>query len=238
MPKEKKRPSVPRTGVGKSDPGESGRANEGDDGASSGQGRVCGKCGQVHRRCSGHTRHGPNAGKPCGANPPRGSRLCIKHGGNRPEIRKAAKQRLLELVDPALAALHKVLTNPEAEDSTKVRAAVAILDRTGFKPGLVVEVEPGDKWSALLDGATMVDNRALGGGGAAAELANEAALQLALDARDQAWRAYDAEDAEEYASRPSFRDENTVSGVVVGRYDVPRDQPPNAPPRYASEGER
>jgi hypothetical protein len=144
----------------------------------------------------------------------------------------------MALVDPALAALHAVLTDPNTDDAVKVRAALGTLDRAGFRPGVVVEVEPGDKWAAFLDGATMVDNRALGGRGAHEELANEAALQLALDARDRSWKAYDAEDAAEYDARPMFRDENTISGVVVGRYDVPRDQPPNAPPRYAPEGER
>jgi hypothetical protein len=46
-------------------------------------------------------------------------------------------------VDPALAALHKVPTDPNTDDHNKVRAAQIVLDRTGFKPGVVVEIKPG-----------------------------------------------------------------------------------------------
>lgn len=238
-PAEQSEENAPRTPVGKSSRGNARNRADGDSGAESSQRPLCETCGQVHGRCAGHTKHGPNAGKPCGANPRAGALVCIKHGGNHPGQKKAAKQRLLELVDPALAVLHAVLTNPKTEDAVKVRASVAILDRTGFRPGLVVEVDPGDKWSKLLDAAVMRDNRSLGGGGNNPELVAAAAQQFAVDAQADAWRAFDDEEAAEYESRPSFRDENTITGEVVqSRYDVPVDRAPDDPPRYADGAPR
>jgi hypothetical protein len=90
--------------------------------------------------CSHKTKHGPNAGKPCGRPPIRGGTVCPAHGNNK-ATRDAANRRLLqELVGPALAELRTVLTAPSTSDADKIRAAVAILDRTGFGPSARVEV--------------------------------------------------------------------------------------------------
>lgn len=171
MPKKKSaaqqsQENMARTGVGKGKRPDPPPTTDGENGASRIERPVCEKCGQVHRRCRGHTKHGPNAGKPCGANPRTGQFVCIKHGGNHPAQIKSAKQRLLELVDPALAALHRVLTG-DADDAVKVRAAVAILDRTGFGPSANLNVQE-SRWDAFVaavvdvDGGNVEIDRSLG----------------------------------------------------------------------------
>lgn len=139
-PAERSKRNMTRTGVGKDTGSSPAPTTTGKNEAAPTGRPVCEKCGQVHRACRGHTKHGPNAGKPCGANPRIGQFVCIKHGGNHPAQIKSAKQRLLELVDPALATLYKVLTS-DADDSVKVRAALGILDRTGYGPGATLNVQ-------------------------------------------------------------------------------------------------
>jgi hypothetical protein len=58
-----------------------------------------------------------------------GGKVCRKHGGAAKQVREKAKQRLLDLVHPALAELSKVLKNTDASDSNKIRAINLILDR-------------------------------------------------------------------------------------------------------------
>jgi hypothetical protein len=144
-------------------------------------------------------------------------------------VKRAAKERLLELVDPALAALHKVLSDPDAEDAVKVRAALGILDRTGHRPGVVVSVEPNDRWANLLDDGAGPgqDDRSSIGGGEQGQIAavHMAVDQAAHDATADAWRAYDDEDAEPYNGPSRIRlDENVVPGEVVevARYNSGR----------------
>lgn len=81
----------------------------------------------------------------------KGGTVCTTHGGSSPVVRKAANDRLLALVEPALAALGKVLRDKHADDSVKVRAAIAILDRTGHGPSATVNVQD-NRWDALLEG--------------------------------------------------------------------------------------
>lgn len=182
------------------------------------------------RRC---TATANRTGERCRAPAIKGGKVCRVHGGAAGHVKKAAKDRLLELVDPALAALHAVLADKDTDDSVKVRAALGILDRTGFRPGVVVEVDPGDKWSQLLDEVTVIDNRQLGAADDQGQLTRQAALQLALDARTDAWREYNNEDQAAYEAGRIRPDENTVVGsFVVGPYDVPVDRGPTDPPRY------
>lgn len=228
----KKSRNTPRTAAGKGRGNGPAPTTKGESAAARAQQEVCEKCGQVHRRCRGHTKHGPNTGKPCGANPPAGQNLCIKHGGNQPAHRRRAKERLLELVDPALAALHRVLTNPNADDAVKVRAALGVLDRTGLKPGVSISVET-SKWDDLVQSVTgeVVVDRSLPPADRREALGWEDVQQLAAETNADAWREYDHEDAEEYEHGRIRPDENTVKGeVVVTRYHRPADREPSDPP--------
>ena len=198
------------------------------------------------RRCSATARR---SGEQCkqasvlGTVPP----LCKFHGGALPGVKKAAKERLLELVDPALAALHKVLSNPDADDSVKVRAALGILDRTGHGPGSKLEVEVGlTKWEqamVLASGGEIIDGKAVFpdlrgkhgvqrqeldgpddrpalGRGVGSEDTWEDAEQHAYDERERQWAEYDAEDSEPYRTRIES------SGPVV-RGEVVNNDPPD-----------
>jgi len=168
--------------------------------------------------------------------------VCRVHGAAAPQVKKAAKQRLLELVDPALAALHKVLSDENADDGVKVRAALGILDRTGFKPGVNISVEV-TKFEEVLSDIALdrslpaAEHPSLGVG--AGSTSWEDLDQAARDAQADAWREHDHEDAEAFERGRIRPDEQTVPGeVVVSRYHRPSDQGPTDPPRYVDEEAR
>ncbi len=48
---------------------------------------------------------------------------------------------MLELVNPALAELQRILTKPDTTDADRLRAITLLLDRTGYGPKSQVEVE-------------------------------------------------------------------------------------------------
>lgn len=60
-----------------------------------------------------------------------GQTVCGSHGGKSPQALAAAKMRILELIEPALAALAKTMISGES-DSARVSAAKDILDRAGL----------------------------------------------------------------------------------------------------------
>ena len=57
-------------------------------------GEPCRKCGQIHKRCTAHTKHG----KPCTRFRILGGLVCYTHGWARPLIKKAAEKRVAEAV--------------------------------------------------------------------------------------------------------------------------------------------
>ena len=90
-----------------------------------------------------------SAGTPCRRRPIRGGRRCVLHGGGSPIAREAAERRLLYGVSLALDRLLDALSehehegpcalcgcNPSSRDPNTLRAAIALLDRSGFGPGL------------------------------------------------------------------------------------------------------
>src|SRR3990167_11007781 len=94
--------------------------------SSSGKKAICGK----------RTR----AGKPCQKSPIKGGTVCRLHGGSAPQVKRAAKLRLLELVDPAIATLARIMATSENE-ALRLKAADSILDRGGRPKGAQVTVE-------------------------------------------------------------------------------------------------
>lgn len=101
----------------------------------------------------------PHTGQQCQRLPIRGGLQCVNHGGQLPTIRAAAQLRLLYIAEPAMETLHKALgTDCEMtaangvayckvhgsdcpDWATRVNAAKAILDRTGFGPKSTVTLE-------------------------------------------------------------------------------------------------
>lgn len=100
------------------------------------------------RRCTATNRHGEQ----CSRAPIVGGYVCSQHGGNAPLARRAARERLLMLVEPALEVLHRATRSEPPcphcgrsdsdRDPTAVKAAIAILDRTGHHPTLAAELPP------------------------------------------------------------------------------------------------
>lgn len=171
----------------------------------------------------------------------KGGSVCTTHGGAAPHVQRSARQRLLDLVDPAIAQLAKILNKPDVDDNVRLRAIQALLDRTGFKPGVVLEVKEHDPWMdtvyAALSNDSMEDDRSLGGGGGntPAHIAANA-KQFMVDANAAAWRDYDAEDAEDAQRGRIFPDENTVQGTV-SRPD-PSQRQDGSPIVYPGETDR
>jgi hypothetical protein len=57
--------------------------------------------------------------------------LSRNHGGSAPQVKRRAEERLAALVDPAIAALSK-LVRSKVSTTVKLNAARDILDRNGF----------------------------------------------------------------------------------------------------------
>lgn len=88
------------------------------------------------------------AGTPCQKSPIKGATVCRLHGGAAPQVKRAAKLRLLELVDPAIATLARIMaTSPN--EALRLKAADSILDRGGLPKGAQVTIE--DARSVLLN---------------------------------------------------------------------------------------
>jgi hypothetical protein len=87
------------------------------------------------RRC---TAHSSQTGERCKKAAIKGGAVCASHGGRAPQVQRSAKERLAELVEPALKGLHKALRSGEIPSI--VKAAQIVLDRTGFHPTQAMEV--------------------------------------------------------------------------------------------------
>ena len=80
-------------------------------------------------QCKAHVK---STKKRCKKDAIKGGAVCHKHGGSAPQVRNAANMRILEMVNPALAQLKKLLTSKHAP--TSLGAIKDVLDRAGLKP--------------------------------------------------------------------------------------------------------
>jgi hypothetical protein len=87
------------------------------------------------QRCTAHISDGS---RPCERWAINGGTVCATHGGRAPQVKKSAKERLEELIDPALAGLHKALQSNDL--GSIVKASQIVLDRTGFHPSQAIEL--------------------------------------------------------------------------------------------------
>jgi hypothetical protein len=114
----------------------------------------------TNRQCIATNR----LGNRCKRAPLLGAFVCNLHGGNAPVTKEAARKRLLELVDPAINGLLRVLNAPSAcaacgrsdDLGTMVAAAKVVLDRTGHGPHSSLSVQhfdgpSGPNWPDLSD---------------------------------------------------------------------------------------
>lgn len=90
-------------------------------------------------------------GMRCQLNAMVGFTLCHNHGGKRPMNRSAARKRLLELCEPALAVHAEIMEDTTCEPADRLRAANSVLDRAGFSAKQQLTIS--DKRESL-DGAS------------------------------------------------------------------------------------
>lgn len=92
---------------------------------------------QQRRLCAAHRKDG----QPCNAPAMDGQRICAKHGGSSPQAKRAARLRMLDLIDPAITQLARIVASPDTRDTDRLKAIEMILDRTGYPKGYQVTVE-------------------------------------------------------------------------------------------------
>lgn len=86
------------------------------------------------------TAHSSQTGKPCKSKAVKGATVCRMHGGSAPQVKAAAKRRLLEAADPAAAALVKIALDEDMDPRVRVMAIRDLLDRAGISEPKQVEV--------------------------------------------------------------------------------------------------
>jgi hypothetical protein len=86
-------------------------------------------------QCVAHRRDGNQ----CGSDAVKGTTVCRMHGGSAPQVRAAARRRLLEAADPVAAELVRLALE---SDDEKVRLAACrdLLDRVAVSSPKQVEV--------------------------------------------------------------------------------------------------
>lgn len=96
-----------------------------------------------------------NDGERCTRWSIRGATVCLWHGGNLPNVKKAAddrvkaaKLRIIDSVDDAFETLHELLA-PGTGEGIRLKAATELLDRAGLKPGMELTVTVEDNRSPL-----------------------------------------------------------------------------------------
>jgi hypothetical protein len=70
-----------------------------------------------------------------------GSGRCSVHTGSTPSGRAAARLRLSELVGPAIATIARIIADPNAPSSVRLRAAQDVLSRAGYPARMDIDVD-------------------------------------------------------------------------------------------------
>lgn len=105
-------------------------------------------------RCTAKSR---TSGQQCRKKAIPGGTVCRYHGGAAPQVKRRAQLRLLELVDPAIVTLAKVMANGE-NDQVRLAAAKDILDRAGVPRQSEATVRVEDARELLLLKLQELDN--------------------------------------------------------------------------------
>lgn len=86
-----------------------------------------------------------------------GGNVCPYHGGNAPQVREAARRRLLELVPDALEAMALMAGvvdgSTDVKDEVRQRAIADLLDRAGLRPTDHVQITETQLPNDMLDAA-------------------------------------------------------------------------------------
>jgi hypothetical protein len=91
--------------------------------------------------------HSSRTGDPCRKWPISGSNVCSTHGGSAPQVKRRAEERLRELQFPAVSSIADAIVADThqldrrggiiklgPDHAVRLRAALAVLDRTGLGP--------------------------------------------------------------------------------------------------------
>jgi hypothetical protein len=103
-------------------------------------------------------------GNRCGRYAIPGGAVCVLHGGSAPQVREAARRRMLAFAPQALRVLESVAKDVNAPAAARVRAASDLLDRAGLKAATELEVTAKQATNADLDAAILqaLESRGLG----------------------------------------------------------------------------
>lgn len=93
------------------------------------------------------------SGKRCKLPAIKGGTVCRRHGGSAPQVKRAARERFNDLVDPMINITEKMMKDAE-EGKLSVQEQLALVkfvaDRTGFVPGKTVNIDGKAKWEVAL----------------------------------------------------------------------------------------
>lgn len=95
----------------------------------------------MKNQCSAHSTR---SGEQCRKAAIRGGTVCRTHGGGAPQVREAARRRLLELVDPALAVLEQAMRQQKKDTRLAVDAAKHVTNIAGIKNPEEIELSARD----------------------------------------------------------------------------------------------
>ena len=106
------------------------------------------------RRCHAKKKNGERCKKAAIL----GGRVCGTHGGSAPQVRNAARRRLMEAADPAAARLVELLDSDD--ERIRLGAAKDLLDRAGHKPPTEVSFVPTETLMDMLEEERSIDGDA------------------------------------------------------------------------------
>lgn len=101
------------------------------------------------QRCTAKT----SSGKPCKRWAIVGGNVCPTHGGSAPQVREAARRRILSTVERNLVTAQAMIDDPKIPAGVRARLLVDMLDRAGLKAADVHALVAADTVAPDLDAA-------------------------------------------------------------------------------------
>lgn len=87
---------------------------------------------------------------PCGNYAVPGATVCRFHGGASPQVKRKARERLMDMIDPAVTHLQRIIEKDTTSDADRLRAIQMLLDRTGYGPKSEVTLEA-KPWQQMVE---------------------------------------------------------------------------------------
>lgn len=98
-------------------------------------------------KCQAHT----SSGRPCKAWAIVGGTVCRTHGGSAPQVREAARRRILGTVLKNVTTAQAIIDDPEQPAAVRARLLIDMLDRAGLRPADVLIAARADEASDAPD---------------------------------------------------------------------------------------